>query len=97
MPALIVERILNSRILVLTFINCWDVKWATRVQDVFTYAKLLALFIIIAAGAVQLCKEVSPENQLRGDPRGLKSSSAPPAPSLAATGRLHPPPHLPHN
>ncbi|KAK7872247.1 hypothetical protein R5R35_012103 [Gryllus longicercus] len=43
-------------IMVLTFINCWDVKWATRVQDVFTYAKLLALFIIIAAGAVQLCK-----------------------------------------
>ncbi|XP_049810014.1 large neutral amino acids transporter small subunit 1 [Schistocerca nitens] len=42
-------------IMVLTFVNCWDVKWATRVQDVFTYAKLLALFVIIAAGGYQLC------------------------------------------
>ncbi|KAJ8917859.1 hypothetical protein NQ315_010772 [Exocentrus adspersus] len=39
---------------VLTFVNCYDVKWATRVQDVFTYAKLLALFVIIAAGGYQL-------------------------------------------
>ena len=45
-------------ICVLGFINCWEVRWATAVQDVFTYAKLLALFIIIVTGIVQLGKRI---------------------------------------
>ncbi|CAH1404321.1 unnamed protein product [Nezara viridula] len=43
-------------IMLLTFINCYDVGWATKVQDYFTFAKLLALFIIILAGIYQLTK-----------------------------------------
>ncbi|XP_073970334.1 large neutral amino acids transporter small subunit 2 isoform X2 [Rhodnius prolixus] len=49
------ERMLAvTCILLLTFVNCWDVSWATKVQDAFTYAKLAALFVIISTGMYQL-------------------------------------------
>jgi L-asparagine transporter-like permease len=43
-------------LVILTFVNCWDVKWATSVQDIFTFAKLAALFIIIIMGGYLLAQ-----------------------------------------
>ena len=38
------------------FINCASVKWATRIQDTFTFAKLLAIAILTAIGVVELAR-----------------------------------------
>ncbi|CAK9297653.1 unnamed protein product [Gordionus sp. m RMFG-2023] len=56
--------------LFLTFLNCYSVKWATRVQDSTTIAKLLALVVIIITGFVFLGKgyvsNLLPSNSFRG-------------------------------
>lgn len=35
-------------------VNSWSVKWATRIINVFTYGKLMCIFILIVVGVVHL-------------------------------------------
>lgn len=53
-PPNAVRLIAASIVCLLTFVNCYNVKWATSVQNVFTFAKILALVVIIICGAIHL-------------------------------------------
>ncbi|XP_039931390.1 asc-type amino acid transporter 1 isoform X6 [Hirundo rustica] len=56
-------------LLLLTWVNSSSVRWATRIQDIFTAGKLLALTLIIIVGFMQIFKgnykELTPSSAFR--------------------------------
>lgn len=52
----IVQLTAVATVAVVTFVNCWSVKLATQVQNIFCSCKLIAVAIIIGGGVYKLCE-----------------------------------------
>ncbi|XP_066205087.1 asc-type amino acid transporter 1 isoform X2 [Saccopteryx leptura] len=66
-PPAAASRVLSMAcLMLLTWVNSSSVRWATRIQDIFTGGKLLALSLIIGMGFVQILQghfeELRPSN-----------------------------------
>ncbi|KJH50704.1 putative Asc-type amino acid transporter 1 [Dictyocaulus viviparus] len=51
-PAGSKELLAAASIIILCALNCWSVKVTTKVQDLFTFAKIVALVMVIITGAI---------------------------------------------
>lgn len=53
-PDISIKLIAAVTVCIITFINCFSVKMATSIQNIFTAAKLLAIAIIVVGGMIKL-------------------------------------------
>lgn len=77
-PANAIRLIAAIVIVFLIFINCYNVKWSTRVQDWFTFTKIIALLIIVGCGAIQFFKNKDHVHQTLDYPNSFENTSTSP-------------------